>query len=418
MQSPPRSRVPGPEVRLVRAEELRPYVEALTTGFLDRPDVDKLASQLGSLWDLDRTWGAFDGDRVAGTFRSWPTELTLPGGGRLPAAAVSAVTVMPTYRRRGVLRAMVSAEHGAMRERGDVVSILYSSEYPIYGRFGYGPATKAATWTLDTHATQFKHELSGSIEIAPANQETRDTIRTVFDTHRLRQPGEIRRRDWSWDFDLNLREPVWDPPWKGFVALHRDVDRAVDGYARYRAEDKWERRQPRNPITVDELHAVNAEAYASLWQFLGEMDWVASVRAERRTVSEQLPWLLTNARAATVSDVGDALWLHILDLPRALAARTYERAANLVLEVIDPEAGGGRRRVHLDASPDGATCRDTDRSPDLTLDIAAISAAYLGATRLREAVLAGGVEEHRAGALAEADALLATLDEPWCSTFF
>ena len=60
----------------------------------------------------------------------------------------------------------------------------------------------------------------------------------------------------------------------------------------------------------------------------------------------------------------------------------------------------------------------TDRSPDLTIDGSALGAAYLGGTRLRDAVVARGWDEHRAGALSEADALLACLDAPWCSTFF
>ena len=105
-------------------------------------------------------------------------------------------------------------------------------------------------------------------------------------------------------------------------------------------------------------------------------------------------------------------------MTRALEARTYGRAASLVLEVVDDEAWGGTRRLHLDATPDGATCRATDLSPDLTLPVAALGGAYLGGTRLRDLVLATGADEHRPGALAEADALLRTAEEPWCSTFF
>ena len=69
-------------------------------------------------------------------------------------------------------------------------------------------------------------------------------------------------------------------------------------------------------------------------------------------------------------------------------------------------------------SPAGTSCRPTDRSPDLTLDVAALGAAYLGGTRLRDAVLAHGVDEHRNGALAAVETLLRMPDEPWCSTFF
>jgi predicted acetyltransferase len=406
------------EVRRVRDEELREFIEALTAGFLERPDVDKVTEDVRPIWDLDRTWAAFDEGRICGTFRSWGTELTVPGGERLPAAAVSAVTVLPTHRRRGILRAMVDAEHGAIRERGEAVGLLYASEYPIYGRFGYGPAVREATLTLDTRATGFLESASGRVEIIRADAQAVAALKGVFEASRIRQPGEIRRPDHRWEYELALRDEPWGPTWKGFVALHRDGAGAVDGYVRYHADDKWERRQPANPVTVDELHALNETAYVSLWRFLAEMDWAATVKAERRSPSELLPWLLTNARALDTSDIGDGLWVRVFDVPRALAARTYEREGSMVLEVVDREARGGRTRVKLDAGPAGATCTETDRSADLRLDVAALGAVYLGGNSLRQAAAGFGVDEHRDGALAEADALFRTLDEPWSSTFF
>jgi predicted acetyltransferase len=406
------------EVRRIRDDELREFIETSSAGFLERPDVDKVTEEVRPLWDLDRTWAAFDDGRMCGTYRSWATELTVPGGERLPAAAVSAVTVLPTHRRRGILRAMVEAEHDASRQRAEAFGLLFAAEYPIYGRFGYGPGVREATLTLDTRRTGFHADASGRVELAKADAETMAAIKGVFEQWRLRQPGEIRRRDYRWEYALGLRESVWGPPWKGFVALHRDAAGSVDGYARYHADDKWEQRQPGLTVTVDELHALSDAAYVSLWRFLAEMDWAATVKAERRISSERLPWLLTNARALDLSDVGDGMWVRLFDVARALEARTYEREGSIVLEVIDREAPGGRTRVKLDAGPSGVTCVRTDSSADLTLDIAALGAVYLGGPSLRDAGLASGVEEHRAGALAEADSLLRTLDEPWCSTFF
>jgi predicted acetyltransferase len=409
-----------PEIRRVHDDELLGFVETAGTAFLEpAKDPTKIADELRSLWDLERTWGAFDGVRMCGTFRSWGTELTLPGGGRLPAAAVSGVSVLPTHRRRGIMRAMVAAEHGAARDRGEALGLLYAAEYPIYGRFGYGPATVEGTWTLDARAATFVEAPTGSIEVVKADEVARDGMIGVFEAWRLRTTGEIQRRDYRWDFDLALRPDHWDEDWKGFLALHRDEAGSLDGYVRYsRAGDRWEQGQPRNAVKVDELHALTDEAYVTLWRFLAEMDWVATVTAERRSPAERLPWLLVNARDVRLSDVGDALWLRLLDVGRALGARTYERDASLVLEVVDPEAVGGRSRWLLEAGPDGATCRATDRSPDLTLDVSALGSAYLGGTGLRDAVLTRGVDEHRSGALEEADRLLRTGDVPWCSTFF
>jgi len=405
-------------VRPVSAEELPAFLEALSTGFLERPDVAKVAEELKPLWDLQRTLAAFDGDRICGTFRSWASELTVPGGARLPASAVTAVTVMPTHRRRGVLRSMMTAEKDAVNARGEAVGVLYASEYPIYGRFGYGPATRSATWTVDALGTGFHAPATGSLEVVTPGQAAVEAMKGVFDAWRLQQTGEISRPGYRWEYDLGLRPTAWGKDWKGFLVLHRDPSGTVDGYVRYRTEEKWEKRQPRNVVLVDELHALSDDAYRSLWRFLVEIDLVSTIKAEWRSSNERLPWLLTNARAAVASDVGEAVWVRLFDVPRALMARTYERAASIVLEVIDPALADGRVNLLLDASPDGTTCAPTDRGADLTVGVAALGAAYLGGSRLRDAVLAGGADEHRAGALSEADALLRTADEPWCSTFF
>ena len=407
-----------PRVRPVREDELPAYLDAMSAAFLDRPAVAAIAGDVKDLWNFQRAWAAFDGERICGTFRSWETELTVPGGGRLPTSAVTNVAVLPTHRPRGVLRAMIAAEHAAIRERGEAVGVLYAAEYPIYGRFGYGPGCQIATWTLDAHGAAFAAKPAGSVEVVTPIASARDPMNALFETWRLRQPGEIRCTPYRWDFDLGLREQHWGTPWKGFVAFHRDASGEVDGFARYTGEQKWERGLPRSVISVNDFVALTEDAYDGLWQFLGTMDLVATVKAEQRIPTERLPWLLVNARAATVSELVDGVWVRLFDVPRALAARTYERSADLVLEVVDAEAPGGRTRLQLDAGPDGSTCRKTRRSPDLTLDLAALSAAYLGGTRLRDAVLANRVDEHRAGALARADALFATLEPPRCSTFF
>ncbi len=409
----------GIEIRTIGDEEIAAFVGTSAAAFLEHVDATKLADEMRPFWDLSRAWAAFDDGRVCGTFRSWATELTVPGGGRLPAAAVVQVTVLPTHRRRGILRQLIAAEHGAIRERGEAVGLLHAAEYPIYGRFGYGPATQEAEWSLATDEMAFNMTPSGRVDIVPVDIDTRDAFRDVFETSRLQVAGAIRRREWTWDYELGLVKSAWGDDWKGFAALHRDGAGVTDGYVRYHVvDDKWERRQPRNVLKVDELVALTDDAYIGLWQFLASIDWVGTIKAERRTPTERLPWFLVNARAAVVSEVGDDLWVRLFDVARALETRSYEGTADIVLEVIDAEAQGGRSRLQLEATPDGARCRTTRRAPDLTLDVAALGAAYLGGTRLADAVLATGVDEHRAGSLADLSRVLSTTTEPRCTTFF
>jgi predicted acetyltransferase len=413
------------EIRSIVDDEVAPFLDAVTTGFLERTDVDKLADEVRPHWDLARAWAAFDGERIVGTTRTWPTELTLPGNVPIRASAVSGVTVRPTHRRRGLLRGMLAAEHAAARERGEAVSLLYASEYPIYGRFGYGVAIQTAAWTLDTTATGFHDAAgghSGTIEFVTVDDAALEIVRDVFDAWRVTQPGEIWRRPIMWRSDFGLAGAAGDG-WKGFFVIHRDDAGTIDGYARYHGDAKWEHRQPRSTLVVDEMHGLTRESQVALWRFLASIDLVTTLKVERRHPADRLPWMLTNGRAAEAIDSGDGVWVRLHDIPAALEARAYERTRAIVLEVIARDAGiddgpAPRVRVALDVSPDGARAVATDRSPDLTIDGAALGAAYLGGTRLRDAVLARGWDEHRPAALAEADDLLATRDAPWCSTFF
>jgi len=410
------------DVRRITPDELIPWLEAMATTFLSRPDVGRVAEHNAPYYDFTRTWAAFDGQAgggPVGTLRSWATELTVPGGALVPAAAVAGVTVLPSHRRRGILRRMITAEHEAARERGEHVAILYASEASIYGRFGYGVGVTECDLALDTRSTGFvPTATAGGVSIAPHDTSTAELIRDLFDRYRRTRAGEIRRRDHSFASAMGLTENGWEAPWKGWVAVHRDAAGAADGYVRYGAELKWERGQPRSIVTVKDLVALGDEAYDALWRYVAELDLVATVQAERRSPFERLPWILSNRRSLVLEGVGDGLWVCLLDVPAALAARAYERAADLVIEVGEAAPGAGRLRVRLEAAPDGAACSTTSRDPDLTVHLDALGAAYLGGTPLREAVLTQGFEEHRPGALAEADALFRALDQPRCATFF
>ena len=413
------------EIRAIREDELPAWLDCLSTGFLDRPNVAAIVAEVLPHWDLARVWGAFEDDVVVGTARTWATELTVPGNRPIKASALSGVTVRPSHRRQGILRRMLEVEHAAARERGELGGLLYASDYPIYSRFGYGSAVQTAAWVLDAASTAF-HDTAGgrigSIEFVATDEAAADVIRDLYDAWRVTQPGEIWRRPKMYLDDVGQAGSAWGEVWKGFLVVHRDDAGALDGYARYHAQAKWDHRQPRSTLTVDDMHALNGDAEVALWRYLASVDLVTTVRAERRHPGDRLPWLLTNGRAAELADAGDGMWVRLHDIPAALEARTYERTGSLVLEVVDRNGGAAdadeRVRVAIEAGPGGARALLTDQPPDLTIAAAALGAAYLGGTRLGDAVLAQGWDEHRPGALADADALLATRDAPWCSTFF
>src|SRR6185503_19969207 len=98
------------------------------------------------LLPLDRMHAVFDGRDVVAGAGVFPFRLTVPGGA-LPCAGVSVAGVLPSHRRRVLLRRMMDAQLRDSRERGEAIAALWASEQTIYGRFGYGLASFC--WTGD-----------------------------------------------------------------------------------------------------------------------------------------------------------------------------------------------------------------------------------------------------------------------------
>ncbi|HEY2916051.1 MAG TPA: GNAT family N-acetyltransferase [Candidatus Limnocylindrales bacterium] len=409
------------DVRPIEASELPAWLEAASTVFFFWPWGEPNASaefRLESM-DLQRTRAAFDGSTVVGTYRTFPTPLTLPGGSSLTASAVTAVTVRSTHRRRGILSAFEADDMARAREAGEPVGVLIAAEWPIYGRFGYGPATWRAKWSLRARAARFKEPAPGTIEVVNALR-AREVIPPIYDRYRLAQPGELGRTDFRWDVDLTIRQPPGRPKQALVFAIHHGPD-GPDAYAVYHGEEKWDDGIPDNVAIVDELHGTSVEAELAMWQYLASLDLVATITADTRRPSDPLLWYLEDARAFRLRELTEFLWVRLFDVPTALAARSFDRDDRLVIEVVDRLGGGAgpaAGRFELEASPDGATCRPTRRAADVTVPVAALGAAYLGGTRLRDAIRARGADEATPGALARLDALLKRADEPWCSTWF
>ena len=110
-----------------------------------------------------------------GTVNAWPAPLTVPGGGRVDSWAISSVTVAPTHRRRGVARALLGGELRTAHALGLPLAILTVSESVIYGRWGFGPATWATAWSVDTKRVRWVGgETPGRLSFAEAGRVRRD----------------------------------------------------------------------------------------------------------------------------------------------------------------------------------------------------------------------------------------------------
>jgi predicted acetyltransferase len=404
------------EIRAIAADEAVDFRRAVRAGFGDVDTVDDVDFCQAGLAPFDRTYAAFAGGTIVATLRSFPTELTVPGGSVIAAGALTAVTCHATHRRQGLLTRMITADLASSVERGEPAHVLIASEYPIYGRFGYGPATQSIAWELDATATGFVAPGSGTVEFVD-NDTFRKEAPAIFEQVRTSRPGMIARDDLDWDLRADLRHRPEDKPWHGLRILARDLDGVAQGWANYTVDNSWVDLRSKSKVEVTDLCAASPAAEARLWRFIAELDLMKTVKAVDRPVDDTLPWLLENARAVRKTGWADFLWVRLLDVPAALTARTYGTAGRLVLDVTDP-LGFADGRFALDASPEGATCVSTDEDADVTIPVRTLGAGFLGGMRLSTLHAAGWLDEHTPGAVDRGDAILAAGVAPWCNTWF
>ncbi len=371
-----------------------------------------------SAFELDRGLVAVaDDGRPVGTAAAYTFELTLPGGAVVPVSGVTAVGVAPTHRRRGALTAMMRRQLADVRERGEFLSVLLASEAVIYRRFGYGPAT----WTNRLTVPRKRAELitprvggedTGSVELLRSD-DCQEILEAVYDRYRLAQPGALSRPHRWWAL-RGGQAPISPAP--RYIVLHRDADGVPDGYASY-ALGEFDRVNKTSTLTVDEVIALDDVVFTTLARTVLGHDLIGQVVFKHVPSWHPLRWQLEDIRSGETSAEEDWLWVRLLDVPRALAARGWYADGELVLDVDDVFLGE-RNRYLLTVRDGKAECVETEREPDLSLDVSDLGSIYLGGNVPSTLVRAGRIEAHHPGAAAAADTLFRTEQPPHCLHWF
>jgi len=343
-------------------------------------------------------------------------EMTVPGGA-LPCGGVTRVSVLSTYRRRGLLTAMMRRQLDDMHERREPLAALYASEAPIYGRFGYGLSTYQAAVEIERSRGAFAKTVTGRGRLSMVDVQTgvREFSR-VWQQARHNQPGMLTFDErWMGNklTEHDLHREGTSPQYR---VLHQ-TDGNPTGFAIYRIKLEWDASGPNGTLRVEMLIAASAEAYAELWRHVLDVDLMARVSAEMRPVDEPLRFLLADSRQPKTR-IEDGLWLRLVDVAAALAGRRYAVEGRLGLRVRDEFCSWNDGAYELVGGPAGAECKPNSGALDLALDAADLAALYLGGNRCRALFEAGRIQELRPGAIARADAMFATDRAPWCPSHF
>jgi predicted acetyltransferase len=405
------------DIRPVTADQAELFLRTTEAAFHSGFHADDL-KMFASIFEPERSLAAFEDGQIVATTGIYTRELTIPGA-VTTAAGVTLVGVLPTHRRRGVLTALMRRQLDDVHAAGEAVAALWASEAAIYGRFGYGRAARHASLSLRIGGARLGPGLpapSGRTVLVEAS-DAAARIAPVYDRVRRERVGHLDRTDGWWR--RRTADPEHRREGKGPLraAVHEDDAGAVDAYVIYAVASGWSD-GPDGRAVLRELVADGPGATAAVWAFVLGLDLVRSVEWDVAPPDEPYGELVTGPQNARV-ELGANLWVRLVDVPAALAARVYAAPLDVVLEVDDAFCPWNAGRYRLAAEPGGAaTCERTDAPADIACSAADLGAAFLGGTRLAALQAIGRVRELRPGAVARASLAFGGVREPWCPEVF
>jgi predicted acetyltransferase len=402
-------------------EVLRVVGEALLAG----DDQDTMAERALPFHDAvgyDRVLVAVDGEgdaeEVVGATNHFPFEMALPGGPR-PVAGITAVGVWPTYRRRGVLSALMRRQLAGIRASGGRYAALWASEGAIYGRFGYGPAATEMETAVQRQYGVLRPDAprDPALRVRLADPAgVRDDLERVHREVAAAQVGQFQRGSHWWDRILRDKPDSRGGKSPRLAAVVSGPQGPL-GYALYRTLNKWADDGAGGEVHVEEVLATAPAAWTALFEHLFNRDLTHRVKFDFLAEDNPLRHLVVD-RDRVVPTLYTSLWMRLVDVQGALAERSYAVPVEAVVEVADRHAPWNAGRWRIGADRGGARVEAVQDAPDVSLDVSHLGAAYLGQTSLEGYLRAGLLTEHTPGAVAGLDAALHRADAPFCGRIF
>ncbi len=386
------------ELRIAVDEDWPAISRLLGEAFND--DMDPEFAELEhSVFEPSRSVLATQGDTIAGMVSAFTRDLTVPGG-VVPGSHVTMVSVGATHRRQGLLRRMIDRLHADSIALGEPVALLYASEGRIYQRFGYGLATHRASLEANAREVALRRPADDEGRVRAVAPDSLDVFQKVFEEARVDRPGWSSRDERWWRYQTADIKAVRNGATPLRAVVHDGSD-GVDGYLLWRVKGEWAAGGPNGTAIMREMVATTPEAYRALWRFALSVDLTRSTKFGWASVDEPIQFLVNEPRWLETR-LSDGLWVRLLDVPAALAARRYATPVDVVIEVSDPHIPANAGRFRLVGDGQKATCTPTGAPADIAATVHSLGSAYLGGSPLTAYAAGGDVRELRPGALAPA----------------
>ena len=400
------------EFRTVNEDELEAFNGVVKYVFANSsPDPVPEEDALKAEW----TTAAFHKGKIVATSGGYPFVMRF-NGKPISVDGVTAVGTEPGFRRRGLVREMVTRRLHAVHEHEEQsASILWASMGAIYQRFGYGLGSSQIQCKFDPRYTQFQFpsEVDGYVRIV-TEEEGAPLIRKLYS-----QFIEERTLDLERDDDLWWKNYFGSKKRLSYCAIYFNANDEPEGFVAYNTSTYRPPPDggPDQSLSVRDFIYLNIQAYRALWEFIREHDLVGKVEMNV-PVDEPAINMLLEPRAMRLA-LSDGIWLRIVDAAKALTQREYSLPGQVVLEIHnDRECPWNERRFQLETDGETTEVAETNKSPQLTISPNGLASLMSGNANLSELSRVGRADVADRSQVRYLDHMFSTKYRPFCRNGF
>jgi predicted acetyltransferase len=401
------------EIRPAEAEEMDQFglmgSYSYAGSFGDGPD-NVVAASNRPEWTLC----AFDGPVMATSFAAFPFTMRA-NGNAMAFAGVSGVGTHPEYRRRGLLRKIMTQSFANMRDGGQAVAGLWASQAAIYQRYGYAMLGFNRTYSIDTVDIQFHDGDSGGLEVRRLGPETAlDHAKAVYRAFIADRMCYLHRSRALWDNNV-FDEVEGDGPVYAAVAFDGVAPR---GYVVYTFRSGRNDHPARSQgMKIRDFMWLDGAAYRSLWSFIAKHDLVGRVVWENAPADDPAPELFVEPRMLNTQE-GEGSWFRVVDVESALAERGYFGTGEATIEIVnDSLADWNNGTWHLTADPSGASIARSSGTAEAKMTIKSLSSLFTGMRSARD-LASWSLLDADETAIAALDRIFTTKHAPHCADHY
>ena len=391
------TRPEGFEFRPANENELAQVLRLGNYVFASPPKEDDPPPALLAEW----THCAFRGEDVAATSGGYPFLMRM-NGKTVPVQGVTLVGTEPEYRRRGIVRQLITDLLHRAKDEGQAGSTLLASRGAIYQRFGYGLAHLNVGYSLDPRKAVLRDPFTDTGHIQRLGGGAARPIITELYKHYARPRNVFTlRADMVWDRLVTQLDKD-----HAYCAVHFNKDSTPDGYAIY--ETRWVENTDHQEMRLREFFTLDIDAYKAIWQYLTSHDLVEKIVADDIAEDDPAPALLLEPRCLN-RRTWDGQWFRVVDAASLLAARGYDIDGRATLRIVGDDLCPWNNGTLTLAVSDHAASVSTDTAkPDLSLGPNALASLVTGCYSATRLVQLGMAEVADESSLRSIDALFGT----------